>query len=65
MDLGERASQFRFIIRDRDGKYPASFDHVCDADGIQPVKIPPRTPKANYAESGSVSGMVILIPITP
>jgi transposase InsO family protein len=51
MDPGERAAEFRFLVRDRAGQFTGAFDTVLAAAGIEVVKIPPRSPKANaYAE---------------
>ncbi len=51
MDLGGRAADFRFLVRDRAGQFTDSFDAVLAATGIQAVKIPPQSPRANaFAE---------------
>jgi transposase InsO family protein len=51
MDLGDRAADFRFLVRDRAGQFTASFESVLAGAGIEAVKIPPRSPCANaYAE---------------
>jgi putative transposase len=51
MDLGDHAASFRFLVRDRAGQFTASFDTVLGDAGIEVVKIPPRSPRANaYAE---------------
>ena len=47
MDLGERAARFRFMVRDRAGQFTDGFDAVLSAAGIEVVKIPPRSPRAN------------------
>ena len=44
LDLGDRAGDVKFLIRDRDAKFTAMFDEVFRAEGIRicsPLRRPP------------------------
>jgi hypothetical protein len=49
--VGERGEQLgavpRFLIRDRDTKFTASFDSVFEADGIRIISTPIQAPNSN------------------
>ena len=47
MDLGDRAAQFKILIRDRDSKFTSVFDAVFASEGIGILRIPVRAPQAN------------------
>ena len=50
-DLEEASRRFRFLIRDQDTKFTASFDEVLASIGVERIRAPVRSPKANaYAE---------------
>jgi transposase InsO family protein len=51
MDLGERAAQFKFLLRDRDSKFTPVFDNVLAGNGVRIIRTPVRSPRANsFAE---------------
>jgi transposase InsO family protein len=47
MDLQDAGSRARFLIRDRDGKYPAMFDEILADAGIRVVLTGVRMPRMN------------------
>jgi hypothetical protein len=58
MDLTGRISSFRFLIRDHDTKFTATFDEVFAREGVQIVSRRPRRPgrtvmpNAGYGQHG-------------
>jgi transposase InsO family protein len=54
MDLGERAERFKFLVRDRDGKFTTEFDEVFVGNGTRVIRTPVRSPRANAFAERSV-----------
>jgi putative transposase len=47
MELDDHDRQVRFLIHDRDAKFPHAFDSLLESDGVKVIHTPVRAPNAN------------------
>jgi putative transposase len=47
MQLDDRNRPARFLIHDRDAKFPRAFDALLESDGIEVIRTPVKAPNAN------------------
>jgi putative transposase len=47
MELNDRDHQVRFLIHDRDAKFPRAFDALLSSESIKVIRTPVRAPNAN------------------
>ena len=47
MQLDDDNRQVRFLIHDRDAKFPRAFDPLLSNDGVKVIRTPVQAPNAN------------------
>ena len=52
MDLDQRTTSVKFLIRDRAGQFTDCFDAVFQADAIRILTSPPQAPRATPSAKG-------------
>jgi hypothetical protein len=54
MELDDHDRHVRFLIHDRDAKFPRAFDALLESDGVNVIHTPVRAPNANaHMNAGS------------